>query len=159
MRRVKRLTALLMASTLVFSLTACGSSSSDSTDAADDTSAAAEEATEDTSAEAETEEAALYEQAAGNTYVIGTDTTFAPFEFENDEGEHTGIDIELFEAIADEMGFTIEWQILGFSASVALCLVTGNEKFCSIFVDFIGILLSATSHNPLVSLPEDYVSC
>lgn len=120
MKRAKRLIALLLAAALVFSLTACGSSSSDTTDAADDTtSAAAETETTDASAEEETDEAALYEQAAGNTYVIGTDTTFAPFEFENDEGEHTGIDIELFEAIADEMGFTIEWQILGFSASVA----------------------------------------
>lgn len=60
-----------------------------------------------------------YEGAVGKTYTIGTDTTFAPFEFENDKGEHTGIDIELYEAIAKEMGFKINWQILGFSASVA----------------------------------------
>ena len=60
-----------------------------------------------------------YEAAAGKTYTIGTDTTFAPFEFENDKGVHTGIDIELYEAIAKEMGFKIEWKILGFSASVA----------------------------------------
>lgn len=56
--------------------------------------------------------------AAGQTYVVGTDTTFAPFEFENDEGVFTGIDIQLVNAIAEEMGFTVEWQILGFSASV-----------------------------------------
>lgn len=60
-----------------------------------------------------------YEAAKGKTYIIGTDTTFAPFEFENDKGEHTGIDIQLLEAIADEMGFKVDWQILGFSASVA----------------------------------------
>ncbi len=52
------------------------------------------------------------------TYVIGTDTTFAPFEFEDDNGKHTGIDIQLMEAIAEEMGFKVEWQVLGFNASV-----------------------------------------
>jgi len=62
---------------------------------------------------------ALYEQAAGKTYTIGTDTTFAPFEFEDSTGKHTGIDIQLLDAIATEMGFTVEWQVLGFSASVA----------------------------------------
>ena len=64
------------------------------------------------------EDPALYEQVKGKTYVVGTDTTFAPFEFEDDNGEHTGIDIELVEAIADEMGFNVEWSILGFSAAV-----------------------------------------
>ena len=63
--------------------------------------------------------AEVYEGAKGKSYTIGTDTTFAPFEFENDKGVHTGIDIELYEAIAKEMGFSIKWQILGFSASVA----------------------------------------
>ncbi|NLO85880.1 MAG: transporter substrate-binding domain-containing protein [Clostridiales bacterium] len=56
--------------------------------------------------------------AVGKTYVVGTDTTFAPFEYENDEGVFTGIDIKIFDAVAAEMGFTIDWQILGFSASV-----------------------------------------
>ncbi|MCD8323469.1 MAG: transporter substrate-binding domain-containing protein [Clostridiales bacterium] len=123
----KRVIALLLAATMAFALTACGSSSTteettDTTDASAAEEAAEDTAEDETSAEAEAEESdasALYEEAVGQTYVIGTDTTFAPFEFENDEGEHTGIDIELFEAIADEMGFTIEWDILGFSASVA----------------------------------------
>lgn len=61
---------------------------------------------------------ALYEQAKGKTYVVGTDTTFAPFEFEDENGKHTGIDIQLLEAIAEEMGFTVQWNILGFTASV-----------------------------------------
>ena len=60
-----------------------------------------------------------YDAAVGQTYTIGTDTTFAPFEFEDETGTHTGIDIQLLDAIAAEMGFTVEWQVLGFSASVA----------------------------------------
>ena len=64
------------------------------------------------------EDESVYGEAEGKTYVVGTDTTFAPFEFEDDNGDFTGIDILLLEAIAEEMGFTVDWQILGFSASV-----------------------------------------
>ncbi len=59
-----------------------------------------------------------WDAAVGQTYTVGTDTTFAPFEFEDEDGNHTGIDIQLLDAIAEEMGFTVEWQVLGFSASV-----------------------------------------
>ena len=68
---------------------------------------------------ATSQEANSYEAAVGKTYTIGTDTTFAPFEFEDENGKHTGIDIQLMEAIAEEIGFKIEWQVLGFTASVA----------------------------------------
>ncbi len=77
--------------------------------------------TDDTAASPDasaTDTGALYEQAAGKTYTVGTDTTFAPFEFEDETGTHTGIDIQLLDAIAAEMGFTVEWQVLGFSAAV-----------------------------------------
>jgi polar amino acid transport system substrate-binding protein len=55
---------------------------------------------------------------AGKTYIIATDTTFAPFEFQNEAGEYVGIDIELLEAIAADQGFDYELQALGFSAAV-----------------------------------------
>lgn len=57
-------------------------------------------------------------ESGDKTYTIGTDTTFAPFEFEDDTGKHTGIDIQLLDAIAAEMGIKIEWKILGFTAAV-----------------------------------------
>lgn len=52
------------------------------------------------------------------TYIIATDTTFAPFEFKNDAGEYVGIDLELLEAIAQDQGFAYELNPLGFSAAV-----------------------------------------
>lgn len=52
-------------------------------------------------------------------YNIATDTTFAPFEFQNAEGDYVGIDIELLAAIADDQGFEYELNPLGFSAAVA----------------------------------------
>lgn len=50
-------------------------------------------------------------------YKIATDTTFAPFEFENDEGKMVGIDLDLLAAIAEDQGFQYELQLVGFSAA------------------------------------------
>lgn len=50
---------------------------------------------------------------------IATDTTFAPFEFQNEDGEYVGIDIEILAAIAEDQGFKYELNPLGFSAAVA----------------------------------------
>lgn len=60
------------------------------------------------------------DNAADKTvYKIATDTTFAPFEFQNDAGEYVGIDIDILKAIAEDQGFEYELSPLGFSAAVA----------------------------------------
>lgn len=51
-------------------------------------------------------------------YKVATDTTFAPFEFENDEGNMVGIDLDLLKAIAEDQGFEYELEYVGFSAAV-----------------------------------------
>ena len=84
----KKFTAAAMAMTMVLGLAACGGG-----------------------AEAPAE-------GDAKTYVIATDTTFAPFEFQNDAGEYVGIDIELLAAIAEDQGFEYELQTLGFNAAV-----------------------------------------
>ncbi|MFC3371349.1 amino acid ABC transporter substrate-binding protein/permease [Glutamicibacter protophormiae] len=58
------------------------------------------------------------ESVEGQTYVIGTDTTFAPFEFRQN-GELTGIDMDILHAIAEDEGFKVEVRSLGFSAALA----------------------------------------
>ena len=58
-------------------------------------------------------------QKKGNAFTIATDTTFAPFEFQNAQGKYVGIDIELLAAIAKDQGIAYELQPLGFSAAVA----------------------------------------
>lgn len=52
-------------------------------------------------------------------YKIATDTTFAPFEFENEEGNMVGIDMDILAAIAEDQGFEYELQVLGFDAACA----------------------------------------
>jgi polar amino acid transport system substrate-binding protein len=54
----------------------------------------------------------------GETYVIGTDTTFAPFEFTDESGDLVGIDMDLLRAIAEDQGFDVEIRQLGFDAAV-----------------------------------------
>ena len=58
------------------------------------------------------------EGEGGKKYIIATDTTFAPFEFKNDQDEYVGVDIELLKAIAEDQGFEYELQPLGFDAAV-----------------------------------------
>lgn len=57
--------------------------------------------------------------AGDKTYLVATDTTFAPFEFTNDAGEFVGIDVDLLAAIAADQGFKYELNSLGFDAAVA----------------------------------------
>lgn len=63
--------------------------------------------------------------AEGETYVIATDTTFAPFEFQDEEGDFVGIDMDLIRAIAEEQGFNVDIKPLGFDA--ALQAVQANQ--------------------------------
>lgn len=80
--------AILVA--MVFSLAACSNGTAE---------------TEDSTAEAK-------------TYIIATDTTFKPFEFENEKGEQVGIDIDLLDAIAEDQGFEYELKVVGFDAAL-----------------------------------------
>ncbi|MFS0716236.1 amino acid ABC transporter substrate-binding protein/permease [Arthrobacter sp. 1P04PC] len=62
---------------------------------------------------------------AGKTYVIGTDTTFAPFEFRDAGGDLTGIDMDIIRTIAKNQGFSVEIKSLGFNA--ALQALSSNQ--------------------------------
>ncbi len=50
-------------------------------------------------------------------YVVATDTTFAPFEFQ-DGKDFVGIDMDLLKAIAEDQGFEYKIDVLGFNAAV-----------------------------------------
>ncbi|WP_127548498.1 amino acid ABC transporter substrate-binding protein/permease [Paenibacillus amylolyticus] len=55
---------------------------------------------------------------SGKTYVIGTDIVFAPFEYEDENGNYVGIDIDLLDAIAKDQNFKYQIKSLGFNAAV-----------------------------------------
>ncbi|GBU11098.1 amino acid ABC transporter permease [Erysipelotrichaceae bacterium] len=54
----------------------------------------------------------------GKNYGVATDTTYAPFEFQTEQGDFTGIDLELLAAIAADQEFTYDLKPLGFNAAV-----------------------------------------
>ncbi|OXM15929.1 amino acid ABC transporter substrate-binding protein/permease [Paenibacillus herberti] len=62
--------------------------------------------------------AATAAPASGKTYQIGTDITFAPFEYQDASGKYVGIDMDLMEAIAKDQNFKYEIKPLGFNAAV-----------------------------------------
>ena len=67
---MKKFLSVALAAVMMLSLAACGSSSNK-----------AESSSEGGS-------------ASDKTYIIATDTTFAPFEFTNDKNEFVGIDVD-----------------------------------------------------------------
>ncbi|MDO5558089.1 MAG: transporter substrate-binding domain-containing protein [Oscillospiraceae bacterium] len=52
-------------------------------------------------------------------YQIAAETSFAPFAYMDESGSYAGIDIDLFNAIAEDQNIKFEFQYLGFEASCA----------------------------------------
>lgn len=87
-RILQNILALTMILILTFTFTACGNSSKGG------------------------------EDKKSKSYVIATDTTFAPFEYTDENGKFVGIDVDILAAIAEDQGFEYELQSLGFDASL-----------------------------------------
>lgn len=113
----KKVLALTMAALMAASLTACGGGSAAATTAAatDAATTAADTAAADTAADTT---AAADTAKSDKVYKIATDTTFAPFEFENENGEMVGVDLDILKAIAEDQGFQYDLVVAGFSAAV-----------------------------------------
>ena len=105
MKKFKTLAAGALALAMVFSLAACGSTGSSS-------------AAQSTPASSTAASSTAASQGDKKTYIIATDTTFAPFEFEDESGNKVGIDMDLIKAIAADQGFEVEIQALGFNAAL-----------------------------------------
>ena len=99
---LKKASAAVLALTLTAALAGCGSSAS-SAAASSDTAAAA--STADTAAETE-----LDKVKAVGKLVVGVEGTYPPFTYHDDNGELTGLDIELGKALADKLGVEVEFQ-------------------------------------------------
>ena len=51
------------------------------------------------------------------TYTVATDSSFVPFEFDED-GEHVGFDIDIVNGIAEEVGFDVNLKITNFDGII-----------------------------------------
>ncbi|MBT2570620.1 transporter substrate-binding domain-containing protein [Planococcus sp. ISL-110] len=99
---MKKFSFLLLLLALIIVVAACTQESEQSEE---ESGAAGEEQT------VENEEGAM--STEDQTYAVGIDTSYAPFEFQKG-GEYTGIDIELMNAIAELQGFEIEFKPMNF---------------------------------------------
>ena len=52
-------------------------------------------------------------------YIIASDSSFAPFVFQNSSNQYVGIDMDLIKAIAKDQGFEIEITNPGFDAAIS----------------------------------------
>lgn len=104
---MKKLMAMTLIAAMTTAMAACGSGSS----------------TKETEASGAVE-ASTAAEGTGKVYQIATDITFKPFEFENEDGEMVGIDLDLLKAIAEDQGFEYELQVVGFNAAV-MAMETG----------------------------------
>lgn len=87
---MKKVSLIVLASLLAIFLTACGTGSSNGS------SSGGEE---------------------GKVYRVGIDTTYPPFEYE-ENGEYHGIDIDLFTAIAENQGFEFKFDAMDFGGII-----------------------------------------
>lgn len=118
----KSIVAALLAAVL---LAGCGSSAQTEQTVASETGAA-ETAAE--TGEAEASEAAVEDTAASGegltvadiqekgVLTVGTDLTFEPYEYLDDEDNPTGYDVEIWQRVAEEMGVELKFEDLAFSA-------------------------------------------
>ncbi|MFC4410902.1 transporter substrate-binding domain-containing protein [Chungangia koreensis] len=86
---MKKISLLLVAAMLVLFLAACGTDSSNGSGG----------------------------DGEGTVYKVGIDTTYPPFEYE-ENGEYHGIDIDLFTAIAENQGFEFEFDAMDFGGII-----------------------------------------
>lgn len=82
-----------------------------------------------------------------NVVVVGTNPAFAPFEYQDDEGNMIGFDLDLMEAIGEDQGFDVEFQSMEFDALIG-ALTTGQVDAVAA-----GMSINADRNNVLFSDP------
>lgn len=106
-RIMKKLLALVLAAGMVFSMTACGSTSdtvSDASSAGTEDSAGSAEA-EETSSDSDSDLAYITEKG---TLVVGV-TDFEPMDYLDEDGNWIGFDADMATAFAESLGVKVEF--------------------------------------------------
>ena len=105
---MKKRLALMMALTVTAAslLAGCGGSSDGASDEGSDS--------QDTST------AEFAEKAEGDTFTVGFDQDFPPMGFVGEDGEYTGFDLELAQAVCDKMGWEFVPEPIAWDAKDAM---------------------------------------
>jgi polar amino acid transport system substrate-binding protein len=110
-------------------------------------------------------------KASGSeTIKVATDATFKPFEFTDDAGNLTGIDIDLMNQVAEKAGLKIEWVNLPFDsalagisecqydAAIAAISITDDRKQAMLFSDpymTAGLVVVVAASNTTINGMDD----
>lgn len=123
MKKAKKLAALLLAAGMMASMAACTSAP-----AANDTGSNSSSESS-TSGESTTGESSIDKIKAAGKIVMATNAQFEPFEY-IDGTDFKGIDIEISQKIADELGVELEIHDVKFESVIAE-ITTGKANFAA----------------------------
>ena len=110
-----RIMSAALAALLAFSLSACGSTSTESEAPASEESSASSSTTAVVEAEGNNSNT----DAPNGTFVVGFDQDFPPMGFVGDDGEFTGFDLELAAEAASRMGLEVVYQPIAWDSKDA----------------------------------------
>lgn len=113
--KMKKIISLIAVAAMVLSMAACGSKDADNESKAPANNSAAEETS------APEEEA---NKAEGGTLIMATNAAFPPYEYV-DGDEIVGIDAEIAQAIANDLGMTLQIDDMDFD-SIVTAVQTGK---------------------------------
>lgn len=101
---MKKYVAILAAVCLAFGVSACGSSSSSS---ASGSATSSETGSASASASASASGEATTDESERTTFTVGFDAEYPPYGYMDDNGEYTGFDLELAQAVCDMEGWEL----------------------------------------------------
>lgn len=141
---MKKALVAVLAGSMVLSLAACGSSTSETaatteaaaettTEAADETATteAAEDATTEEEADTETVDLSESKYLSDGVLTVGLNATFPPFEYVGDDQNPTGFDVAMMNEIGSRLGVEVVIEDMDFDGIVAAigtkidCAATG----------------------------------
>ena len=102
----KKIFGLSMAAVMVLGMTACGNSAS--TSASSSGKADSASVSEASSASSETSETSEETGVEDGVFTVGFDAEYPPYGYKDDNGEYTGFDLELAQAVCDKEGWELE---------------------------------------------------
>ncbi len=96
---IKKVLGLSMTAVMILGMTACGGSSTDSS-----SSASSSKSSSTTSASSSSTETGVED----GKFTVGFDAEYPPYGYKDENGEYTGFDLELAQAVCDKEGWELE---------------------------------------------------
>ncbi len=97
---IKKVLGLSMTAVMILGMTACGSSST--------SSSASSKSSSKTSSTASASSSSSETGVEDGIFTVGFDAEYPPYGYKDDNGEYTGFDLELAQAVCDKEGWELE---------------------------------------------------